>query len=133
MRNNRQYIRHAGNCGGCMKTKKLTLIALRQLNNELETSNNLKRRELAWKQEYAEKELEVKDRVDISLKEYNEMKSKIKMLEIENASLNDLFNKIHLGDYLRYIDFDNIKVRQGSDVDPIDKYILIRVGLKDEL
>lgn len=116
-----------------MKIKKQTLLALRQLNDELETSNNLKRCELSWKKEHAEKEFEVKDRVDISLKEYNEIKSKIKMLEIENASLNDLFNKIHLGDYLRYIDFDNIKVRQGSDVDPIDKYILIRVGLKDEL
>lgn len=116
-----------------MKIKKQTLLALRQLNDELETSNNLKKCELSWKKEHAEKELEVKDRVDISLKEYNEMKSKIKMLEIENASLNDLFNKIHLADYLRYIDFDKINVRQADDADPIRKYIVIRVGLKNEL
>lgn len=116
-----------------MNKKQQALFLLSRLNREIEENNNLREREICQQKEIAENELAVRDRVDISLKEYNEMKSKIKMLEIENASFNDLFNKMCVGDYLRYIDFNTIKVRQSEDVDPIDKYIIIRFKLKNEL
>lgn len=116
-----------------MKKKEISLFLLNRLSREIEENTNLRRCEVSQQKEIAEKELAVKDRVDISLKEYNEMQSKIKRLEVENASFNDLFNRMCVGEYLRYIDFNTIKVKQIQDVDPLSKYILIKFGLKDDL
>lgn len=88
---------------------------LKGLREDLDRSNNLKSRELKQSKEIAEKELAVKDRVNLSLKEYKEMQDKIAALESNNDFLEGVFKELKLKDYLSNIDFETIEIRTYKD------------------
>lgn len=88
---------------------------LKGLREDLNRSNNLKSRELKENKEIAEKELDVKDRVDLSLKEYKELQDKIAVLESNNDFLQGVFKDLKLKDYLSNIDFNTINIRTYRD------------------
>lgn len=60
---------------------------------EIEKQNALQKEKLEW-------EKETKDRVDISLKEYQEMKNKIEYLEKVNNKNNEIYKRLHLSEYV---------------------------------
>lgn len=95
---------------------------LRALRKDLNNSNNLKTKEMQQQKEIAEKQLEVKDRVDLSLKEYKEMqkeietlKSKIETLESNNDFLEGLIKEFKIWDMLQIIDYTTIKTWVNDD------------------
>lgn len=95
---------------------------LRALRKDLNNSNNLKAKEMQQQKEIAEKQLEVKDRVDLSLKEYKEMqqeiknlKSKIEVLESNNDFLEGLIKEFKIGDMLQIIDYSTICTEVRND------------------
>lgn len=102
-----------------MRGKKLDRLISIETLNEIEKANSLKNQALKQQAEQfkiqteIEKEkLIVKDRADISLKEYNEMKEKIKELQESNDNFKKLFNKLNLWEYINYIDFNSIRVQK---------------------
>ena len=95
---------------------------LRVLRKDLNNSNNLKAKEMQQQKEIAEKQLEVKDRVDLSLKEYKGMqkeietlKSKIETLESNNDFLEGLIKEFKIWDMLQIIDYTTIKTWVNDD------------------
>ena len=88
---------------------------LQSLRSNLERSNNIKNRELNQNKEIVEKELAVKDRVDLSLKEYKEMLQKIATLESSNSFYTDMFRKLHIQDYIGIMDYSSIGVEVRKD------------------
>ena len=88
---------------------------LKGLREDLDRSNNLKSQELKQNKEIEEKKLAVKDRVDFSLKEYKEMLQKIAILESDNAFYKDMFQKLHIQEYLSIMDYASIGVEVSKD------------------
>lgn len=70
-------------------------------------------------------EIETKDRVDISLKEYKEMKSKIELLEIKNKKYETIMEKIRLKEYEENIELETIKVH--TTYDPAQMRNIVRI------
>lgn len=86
--------------------------------NELNRQNNLKEVELRQSKKQADEQMEiekqklaVKDRVDISVKEYEEMKEQIKELSASNTKLKSLLRKLEIEKYLEVIDINSIEVK----------------------
>lgn len=105
-----------------MRGKKLDRLIKIETLNQLQRQNSvaeesLRKQEEQFKiQTQIEKEkLAVKDRTDISLKEYTEMKIKIKELQESNDSFKKLFNKLNLWQYIERIDFDSIRVEEWEE------------------
>lgn len=118
-----------------MRGKKLDRLIRVETLNEIEMGNSLKNQVLKQQAEQfkiqteIEKEkLIVKDRVDISLKEYNEMKEKIKELQGHYENYSKLFNKLNLWVYIEYIDFDSIRVEKWEE--PISCKSKIRISFE---
>ena len=97
------------------KRQKMKALAL----NEIYRQNELKETELRQNQEQFKETMElekqklaVKDRVDISVKEYEQLKEQVKELNKSNNLMKDLLKKIKIGEYLEIIDFSSIKVKE---------------------
>lgn len=95
---------------------------LRALRKDLNNSNNLKTKEMQQQKEIAEKQLEVKDRVDLSLKEYQGMqqeiknlKNKIEILESNNDFLEGIIKELHIEDMLQIIDHSTLRTAVEND------------------
>ena len=105
-----------------MRSKKLDRLIRIETLNELQRQNSIAEESLRKQEEqfkiYAQIEKEklaVKDRTNISLKEYTEMKTKIKELQESNDSFKKLFNKLNLWQYIERIDFDSIRVEEWEE------------------
>ena len=88
---------------------------LKSLREDLDRSNNLKSQKLDQNKEIEEKKLAVKDRVDLSLKEYKEMLEKIVVLESSNSFYEDIFRKLHIQDYIGIMDYASIGAEVRKD------------------
>jgi hypothetical protein len=105
-----------------MRGKKLDRLIRVETLNEIEKANSLKNQAIKEQAERfkiqteIEKEkLIIKDRANISLKEYNEMKEKIKELQEHYENYSKLFNKLNLWEYIEHIDFDSIRVEKWEE------------------
>lgn len=119
-----------------MRGKKLDRLISVEILNEIEKGNSLKNQAIKQQAEQfkiqteIEKEkLIVKDRADISLKEYNEMKEKIKELQESNDNFKKLFNKLNLWQYIDHIDFNSIRVQKWEE----PMYCKSRMGISFDL
>lgn len=77
-----------------LKSTEMKIMQLSQLNSTLDRNNQIKKEKLEIEKEKLEFEKETKNRVDISLKELEELKQKNKDLEKENEILKELNRKI---------------------------------------
>lgn len=106
---------------------------LRALRKDLNNSNNLKAKEMQQQKEIAEKQLEVKDRVDLSLKEYKEMQQEIKNLKNKNDFLEGLIKEFKIGDMLQIIDYTTIKTWVACDWQENKKKVHITFNINPPL
>lgn len=70
--------------------------------------NRLERARLEWEQE-------TKDRVNISLKEYEEMKNQIKTLKEQNEKYINIFERMGVGEWANSIEPSTIEVATMKD------------------
>ena len=82
--------------------------SIKKQNLELEEQNKINKDRLRW-------EKETKDRVDISLKEYQEMKERIANLEAKEFKSNVIFEKIGILEHFDKIDTSSIVVATMRD------------------
>ena len=75
---------------------------------EIEKQNALQKEKLEW-------EKETKDRVDISLKEYEEMKRKIAVLEEQNEKYKTAFDRIGATEWVDSIEPSTVEVATMKD------------------
>lgn len=86
-----------------------------EMASAIRENNRLLIEQTEIEQKKLKHEIETKDRVDISLKEYKEMKSKIELLEIKNKKYETIIDKIGLKEYEENIELDTIKVHTAYD------------------
>lgn len=105
-----------------MRNKKLDRMIKIETLNELQKQNAIANQTLQQKEKQFEtkikiekEKLAVKDRANISLNEYNEMKKELKELREKVALWEKLGVQIKIGRYLDILDFNTIKVQSWHD------------------
>lgn len=102
-----------------------------QLNQE----KYLKQQEidiLKNKNELIRDDLETKNRVDISLKEYEEMKKKIEDLTSENSYYRKVFEQLELDEYYHQLDLKDIVLNTYTRYEENKTFLTLKIRLKDE-
>ena len=102
-----------------------------QLNQE----KYLKQQEidiLKNKNELIRDDLETKNKVDVSLKEYEEMKKKIEDLTSENSYYKNVFEQLKLDEYLHYLDLNDVVLNTYTRYEENKTFLTLKIRLKDE-
>lgn len=76
-----------------MKRKDMELYLINKISREMSNTNNAIKQQTESNEKIEKAKLDVKDRVDISLKEYNELKLENKTLKEELNNYKNILNK----------------------------------------
>lgn len=87
---------------------------------------------LKSKNDLIQDDLDTKNRVDISLKEYEELQNKIKDLDSENSYYKNVFEQLKLDEYLHYLDLSDVNLTTYEMFEQNKKYVNLRICLKQE-
>lgn len=98
--------------------------SIKKQNLELEEQNKINKDRLRW-------EKETKDRVNISLKEYQEMKERIAYLEAKEFRSNVIFEKIKMLEHFDKIDTSSIVVGTMRDHARLSTRVNIQFDCRD--
>ncbi len=101
-------------------------------NNQEQSSlkrqeNNIKQQEIELKRQ----ELNDRNRIDLSLVEYETMKKKIENLTLENSYYQNVFEQLNLDEYLHQLDLNDITITTHDIIPANKKYVMLRIRVKD--
>lgn len=104
--------------------------SLEELAYEMRENNRLTLEQIKVEQDKLKYEKETKDRVNISLKEYEQLKRNLEQFKETTEHYEEIFDTLKLNEYINYIDPHSMTISTLKDPARISTRVLIQFECK---